>query len=439
MAIENFISVQETEGPKLARALEEHVRHYEVDIMNLQRASKLVPAKNTGELHEVQFESGGSLKAKTLILATGARWREMGVPGEQEYKAKGVCFCPHCDGPLFKGKRVAVIGTGASAIQFVPEIQPLVAALDLYQRTPPWILPKPDRAISETERRRFRRFPLVQKLWRGGLYSLLEGRVLGFTFAPQVMKLVQRLAIRHIHKQIKDPELRRKVKPDYTIGCKRILMSHNYYPALAAANSTVITEGIRAVTANGIVDGNGREREVDAIIFGTGFTANDPIPRGVVFGRDGRDLLDSWTKGPEAYKGTTTAGFPNLFFLMGPNTGLGHNSMVYMIESQIAYVLDALKLMKRRELLSLEVKAPVQERYNEYLQRKLDRSVWSVGGCKSWYLHPVSGRNCTLWPGFTWRFRALTRQFDASAYHLTTTPLAALSNEARQQAEGVPA
>ena len=158
-----------------------------------------------------------------------------------------------------KGKRVAVIGTGASAIQFVPEIQPLVAALDLYQRTPPWILPKPDRAISETERRRFRRFPLVQKLWRGGLYSLLEGRVLGFTFAPQVMKLVQRLAIRHIHKQIKDPELRRKVTPDYTIGCKRILMSHNYYPALAAANSTVITEGIRAVTANGIVDGNGRE------------------------------------------------------------------------------------------------------------------------------------------------------------------------------------
>ncbi len=334
---------------------------------------------------------------------------------------------------------MAVIGTGASAIQFVPEIQPLVAALDLYQRTPPWILPKPDRAISETERRRFRRFPLVQKLWRGGLYSLLEGRVLGFTFAPQVMKLVQRLAIRHIHKQIKDPELRRKVTPDYTIGCKRILMSHNYYPALAAANSTVITEGIRAVTANGIVDGNGREREVDAIIFGTGFTANDPIP---AEWSSVATAATCWTAGPRARKPTRALpprASPTCSSWMGPNTGLGHNSMVYMIESQIAYVLDALKLMKRRELLSLEVKAPVQERYNEYLQRKLDRSVWSVGGCKSWYLHPVSGRNCTLWPGFTWRFRALTRQFDASAYHLTTTPLAALSNEARQQAEGVPA
>ena len=200
-----------------------------------------------------------------------------------------------------KGKRVAVIGTGASAIQFVPEIQPLVAALDLYQRTPPWILPKPDRAISETERRRFRRFPLVQKLWRGGLYSLLEGRVLGFTFAPQVMKLVQRLAIRHIHKQIKDPELRRKVTPDYTIGCKRILMSHNYYPALAAANSTVITEGIRAVTANGIVDGNGREREVDAIIFGTGFTANDPIP---AEWSSVATAATCWTAGPRARKPT---------------------------------------------------------------------------------------------------------------------------------------
>ncbi len=200
-----------------------------------------------------------------------------------------------------KGKRVAVIGTGASAIQFVPEIQPLVAALDLYQRTPPWIPPKPDRAISETERRRFRRFPLVQKLWRGGLYSLLEGRVLGFTFAPQVMKLVQRLAIRHIHKQIKDPELRRKVTPDYTIGCKRILMSHNYYPALAAANSTVITEGIRAVTANGIVDGNGREREVDAIIFGTGFTANDPIP---AEWSSVATAATCWTAGPRARKPT---------------------------------------------------------------------------------------------------------------------------------------
>ena len=337
------------------------------------------------------------------------------------------------------GKRVAVIGTGASAIQFVPHIQPRVAHLDLYQRTPPWIMPKPDRAISAREQWRFRRFPLLQKAWRGALYGMLESRVIGFSLSPRLMKFAAEIAKRHLHKHVRDPALRATLTPDYVMGCKRVLISNDYYPALTRPNVAVITSGIREIRANSIVDLDGTERPVDAIIFGTGFTPSDPLPRGVIFGRDGVDLLDTWPLGPEAYKGTLTEGFPNLFFLMGPNTGLGHNSMVYMIESQIAYVLDALKLMKRRELLSLEVKAPVQERYNEYLQRKLDRSVWSVGGCKSWYLHPVSGRNCTLWPGFTWRFRALTRQFDASAYHLTTTPLAALSNEARQQAEGVPA
>ncbi|SDH82501.1 flavin-containing monooxygenase [Pseudomonas panipatensis] len=337
------------------------------------------------------------------------------------------------------GKRVAVIGTGASAIQFVPEIQPQVARLDLYQRTAPWILPKPDRAISDKERARFKHFPLAQKLWRGALYSLLEGRVLGFTFAPWAMKLVGKLALRYIHQQIADPELRRKVTPDYTIGCKRVLMSPNYYPALAAPNAEVITVGIREVRAHSIVTADGQEREVDAIIFGTGFTANDPIPRGCVFGRNGVDLLDTWPEGPEAYKGTVTQGFPNLFFLMGPNTGLGHNSMVYMIESQIAYVLDALRFMRRRELLSLDVKPEAQARWNARLQRGLSHSVWNVGGCKSWYLHPLSGRNCTLWPGFTWRFRLLTRHFDPAAYHLQARPFAEPAATPSARAEEVPA
>lgn len=338
-----------------------------------------------------------------------------------------------------KGKRVAVIGTGASAIQFVPEIQPLVAKLDLYQRTAPWILPKPDRAISEKERARFRHFPAVQKLWRGALYSMLEGRVLGFTFAPWAMKLVGRLAERFIRQQVKDPDLRRKLTPDYTIGCKRVLMSHNYYPALAASNSSVIVDGIREIKASSIITADGRERQVDAIIFGTGFTANDPIPRDVVFGKNGVDLLDTWQNGPEAYKGTMTRGFPNLFFLMGPNTGLGHNSMVYMIESQISYVLGAIKLMDRRELQSVEVKSEVQDQWNAKLQRGLNHSVWNTGGCKSWYLHPVSGRNCTLWPGFTWRFRALTSQFDPSAYHLKSKPLSSPVVQPQRHAEEVPA
>ncbi|AYC32644.1 NAD(P)/FAD-dependent oxidoreductase [Pseudomonas cavernae] len=315
------------------------------------------------------------------------------------------------------GKRVAVVGTGASAIQFVPQIQQQVAQLDLYQRTAPWIMPKPDRAISERERARFKHFPLAQKLWRGLLYTMLESRVIAF--APRLLKVAQTVGKLYINKQIKDPVLRAKVTPDYTMGCKRVLISNDYYPSLVQPNVSVITDGVQEIRAGSIVTANGQEREVDAIIFGTGFMPSDPLPRGVVFGRDGVDLLDTWPQGPEAYKGTLTAGFPNLFFLMGPNTGLGHNSMVYMIESQIHYVLGALDLLDQRQLRSLEVKREAQDKFNAKLQGTLGSTVWNAGGCMSWYLHPVSGRNCTVWPGFTWRFRMLTRNFDPAAYHFS--------------------
>lgn len=320
------------------------------------------------------------------------------------------------------GKRVAVIGTGASAIQFVPQIQPKVARLDLYQRTPPWIMPKPDRAISAREQRLFRRYPALQKLWRGGIYTFLEARVLGFAISPHILRMASLVARHHLRRQVRDPELRRKLTPDYVMGCKRVLISNDYYPALTKPNVSLITDGIAEIRANSIVTTDGQEREVDAIILGTGFTPADPIPRGLISGRNGVDLVDSWPRGPEAYKGTTTAGFPNLFFLMGPNTGLGHSSMVYMIESQIQYVLDALQILDERGLQSAEVKREAQERYNQRIDRTSTRTVWKAGGCASWYLHPVSGRNCTIWPGFTWRFRQITRHFDPAAYHFSRLP-----------------
>lgn len=317
------------------------------------------------------------------------------------------------------GKRVAVIGTGASAIQFVPQIQKQVEHLDLYQRTAPWIMPKPDRAIRDNERSRFKRFPLAQKLWRGALYSILESRVIAFAFAPRLLRMAQGIAKLYIKKQIKDPELRAKVTPDYTMGCKRVLISNDYYPALTQANVDVITDGIAEILPHGVRTSDGQERAVDAIIFGTGFTPSDPLPRGTVFGRGGVDLLDTWPEGPEAYKGTMTAGFPNLFFLMGPNTGLGHNSMVYMIESQITYVLGALRQIDDGRLQSLEPKREAQDAFNRKIQGTLGATVWNAGGCMSWYLHPISGRNCTVWPGFTWRYRMLTRHFDPHAYHFS--------------------
>lgn len=317
------------------------------------------------------------------------------------------------------GKRVAVIGTGASAIQFVPQIQPEVARLDLYQRTPPWIIPKPDRAMTAREKWIFRHFPKIQNVFRGAVYALMESQALAFTVNPRLMSLGKRLAMSNIRSGIKNPELRRKVTPDYTVGCKRVLISDNYYPALEQPNVDVISTGIQEVRRDSIVTTDGVERKVDAIIYGTGFRAADPLPRGVVFGHNGQDLLDAWHDGPEAYKGAAVSGFPNLFFLMGPNTGLGHNSMVYMIESQIAYVMDALKLMDKKRLKSVEVRPEHQARYNEALQNRSQGTVWTTGGCKSWYLHPVSGKNVTLWPGFTWQFRRETRQFDHSAYTLT--------------------
>src|SRR5690606_10987043 len=176
------------------------------------------------------------------------------------------------------------------------------------------------------------------------------------------------------------------------------------------------------IRSHSIVTQDGNERHIDAIIFGTGFTPSDPIPRGVIFGRDGVDLVDSWPQGPEAYKGTVTAGFPNLFFLMGPNTGLGHSSMVYMIESQINYVIDALCKLDELNLHSLEVKREAQDHFNQKVLGSMDRTVWNSGGCNSWYLHPVSGRNCTIWPGFTWRFRQITKHFDPAAYHFNRLP-----------------
>jgi cyclohexanone monooxygenase len=340
------------------------------------------------------------------------------IPGLEKFQGKTFHSQQWDHGYDLKGKRVAVIGTGASSIQFVPQIQQQVAQLDLYQRTPPWIISKPDREIGWLERKMFRRLPKAQAAVRNGIYMLLESRALAFTINPRLMVLAQRWAKAHIRHQIKDPELRRKVTPDYTLGCKRVLISDDYYPALAQTNVDVITTGIREVRNDSVVTSDGVERKVDAILFGTGFHATDPLPRGVVFGRGGQDLLDIWKEGPEAYKGTTTTSCPNLFFLMGPNTGLGHNSMVYMIESQIAYVMDALKVMDRQKLQSVEVRADVQARYNLALQEKARRAIWSVGGCKSWYLHPVTGKNITLWPGFTWQFRRETRHFDPKAYQV---------------------
>jgi len=318
-----------------------------------------------------------------------------------------------------RGERVAVIGTGASAIQFVPQIQPKVGEVQLYQRTPPWLVPRMDRAISKTEKRLFKLFPPLMNVIRGWIYAANEAVVLGLVYRPRLMKLIERVATAHLHRQVKDPALRRKLKPTYRIGCKRILRADDYYPAVAKENVDVITSGIEEIRPHSIVTADGTEREVDTIIFGTGFHVTDiPIAQRLR-GRDGRTLAEAWDGSPSAYKGAAVAGYPNLFFLVGPNTGLGHNSIVFMIESQIKYVAGALAAMRRRGVSIVDVRPEAQAAYNAEIDAMTEGTVWVSGGCSSYYIDR-NGHNATIWPTFTWPFRQRTREFDEAAYALGT-------------------
>ncbi|HEY3503811.1 MAG TPA: NAD(P)/FAD-dependent oxidoreductase [Actinocatenispora sp.] len=317
------------------------------------------------------------------------------------------------------GTRVAVIGTGASAIQFVPRIVDEVDRLTVFQRTPPWIVPRTDRDITGVERWLYRTVPGTRALARAGIYTARETLAVGFTMRPKLLGVAARMARTHLRRQVPDPALRQALLPDYTIGCKRILISNDYYPALGRDNARLETMPIAAVEPDAVRTVDGRRHEVDTIIFGTGFAATRPPIADRLTGRDGLRLADAWRGGMSAYRGTTVAGFPNLFLLIGPNTGLGHTSMVYIIESQLNYVLDALSKMDTYGLAAVEVEPGAQDAYNEALQRRLGPTVWNTGGCRSWYLDET-GRNTTLWPSFAWRFRQITRSFDPRGYHLRT-------------------
>jgi len=404
--------------PEIKAYLEKCAQKYALE-PHIEYGAEVIQARydEAAQRWTVSTRSGKTYSARVLISGMGGLSTPV-IPtlkGIENFKGERFHSAQWNHQYDLKGKRVAVIGTGASAIQFVPQIQPQVASLDLYQRTPPWIMHKPDRAISATEQKLFRKLPVLQKAMRSAIYLMLESRVFGFVINPGLMKLIEGQARKHIRNQVSDPELRAKLTPDFQFGCKRVLISNDYYPALTQKNVDVVTDGIREIRANSIVTADGQEREVDCIIYGTGFAAQDPMPKGAVFGRGGLDITDAWAQGPEAFKGTTVAGFPNFFMIVGPNTGLGHSSMVYMIESQVAYVLDAVKQMRANAWGAVDVKPARQQAFNEQLQKKLQRAIWSSGGCKSWYVNE-QGRNTTLWPGFTFKFRSELKQFDAADY-----------------------
>ena len=361
----------------------------------------------------------GIFTGQILVSAVGGLSEPLtpDIPGLSEFGGKVFHSATWDHDYDLTGKRVAVVGTGASAIQFVPQIQPKVASLHLFQRTPPWVVRQLDRRFASVEKQIYGRFRILDSLARAAIYWTHESYVVGF-MRPRLIKAASRLARLHLRRQVRDPELRAKLTPSYTMGCKRVLLSNDYYPSLTKPNVEVITAGLNRVTPTGVIGPDGNEREVDAIIFGTGFHVADLPAAQHVRGRDGRVLADVWREtGPAAYLGTTINGFPNLFTLVGPNTGLGHNSFLFMIESQIAYVLDAITQMAADNLAAVEVREDAVAAFNDDVQRRLEGAVWTEGGCTSWYLDE-HGRNVAMWPGSTWRFRRLTRRFDPAAYHL---------------------
>jgi cation diffusion facilitator CzcD-associated flavoprotein CzcO len=377
--------------------------------------------------------SDGQLGARVLVAAPGllSEPSTPPLPGLERFAGRAFHTARWDHSDDLTGKRAALIGSGATAVQVVPNIQPRLAKLHLFQRTPPWVVPHFDHPVRPRLRALYQRVPALQQLSRGLIYAARETYVPGITRDQRGLQLQKALARAHLRRQVSDPELRRRLTPDYEIFCKRIILSNEWYPAIQAPNVDLVSSGVREVREHSVVDNDGVEREIDALIFATGFRpAELPIAERIR-GRDGRSLAEVWGGSPQAYLGTTVSGFPNLFLFYGPNLNLGHSSIVYMLESQTNYALDALHTMRERGAAEFEVHAEAQRAYNEEIQERLAHTVWNNGGCGSWYIDR-NGRNSIQWPGFTFEYRRRTRRFDTPAYRLRpATTLSAANGASR--------
>lgn len=364
----------------------------------------------TRRLWVVQVKSGERFLGRVLVSGQGALHHPStpDIPGLDSFSGDilhSAAWRPDVD---LKGKRVAVVGTGASAIQIVAAVAKEVGHLHVFQRTASWILPKPDAPINAGRQRRMARWPALQKLARGLIYGYLESRM------PSLLKDSNRLgqeaiALKHLHHQVPDPDMQAKLTPDYHIGSKRTLLSNDFYPALCRDNVSLETDGIDKITPGGIITKTGDAVDLDAIIFATGFAVTDTSKNPLeIIGRNGRNLKEENAVTQSAYLGITAEGFPNYFLLMGPHTGLGHNSMIYMIESQIGFIMRMLSAMDARGAAAVEVTKTAQDAFEAEMDRKMQGTVWS-SGCTSWYLDS-QGRNTAIWPDYTFRYRSRTRK-----------------------------
>ena len=385
------------------------------------------------EVTEAQFEenhaywtlklkNSRTITARTIIAALGPLNQIVlpDIEGRDQFVGQAFHTNNWEQGLDLNGKNVAIIGTGASAIQVVPAIAPKVNQLTVFQRTAPWITPRPNTSISPFFQKLFRWVPPFQRLLREFIYWFLEYRGKSFWGNMRVRSSIKKQCLKHIRSSISDPQLRKAVTPDYQPGCKRILVSNDYYPSLERQNVQLVTHGIENIKPNGIVTKDGTFHAVEIIIYATGFQAAEFMRAMEITGLNGQKLDKVWKqKGQQAFKGTTIHGFPNLMFMVGPNTGLGHNSIIHIIESQLNYVMEYLDLLEKGpENSYLNVQAAVQQAYNESIQQRLQKTVWATG-CQSWYLDSA-GRNTTLWPGSTVAFRKETQHINPEHYACIT-------------------
>ncbi|MGH3715371.1 MAG: flavin-containing monooxygenase [Micromonosporaceae bacterium] len=410
-----------------AFATQPEIRRYLVEVAerhgitpHVRCRTEVIRAQWDGAAQRWRLEtSDGAYSARILIAGTGP-WNEPRIPdlpGLDSFPGETFHSSRWNHDYHLAGKRVAVLGTGASAVQFVPKIQPAVRELHLFQRTAQWVLPKPDHYVPRAERWLMRRFPAAQRALRSAEYAGMETLGVGFRH-PWLLRVIQRIGTAHLRLAVRDPELRRALTPDYTLGCKRLLLSNTYYPALTRPNVSVRATAAVRVDGSTVHGADGSRAEVDAIIFGTGFHILDMPVASRVFDADGRSLDDHWQGSPQGYLGTTVSGFPNLFLLLGPNLGTGHSSAFMILEAQLRYTISAVGQLRKHGWSSVDVRPEVQSAFNDQVQQALPSTVYNAGGCSSYYLD-VNGRNSFSWPWSTGRMRRTIAAFDPEAYVVT--------------------
>jgi cation diffusion facilitator CzcD-associated flavoprotein CzcO len=365
--------------------------------------------------------STGNFVARVLISGHGPLVEPVwpALPGLRDFAGPLLHSARWAHGALTTGKRVAVIGTGASSIQLVPAIQPGALTMSVFQRSAPWILPRHDHPTSELRRRLFRVAPVLQRANRARVFLSNETRFAAFA-SRFIGAAAERMSRRYLRSQIADPELRAALEPDYRIGCKRILVDSEWYRALQQDNCELVTSPIARVEPWAIVTEDGHRHPADILVCATGFDATHPRIAEIIHDENGRSLAEAWSEGMSALRGTTVFGFPNLYLLVGPNTALGHNSIVYVIEAQIRYVLGALAFQRETGVRVLEARRDSTDAWNRRLQSRLAGSVWTTGGCTSFYLDEA-GRNTTLWPGPALGLGLALRRFHPGEYRRDET------------------